>query len=74
MTTLTHRTCAATKTTTTNARSIRAIFARAFGLWSSRRALARLTAAQLEDVGLSASDARREARRPVWDVPANWHD
>ncbi|MGJ8617247.1 MAG: DUF1127 domain-containing protein [Sulfitobacter sp.] len=74
MTTLTHRSCAATPIATTHSRSIRTVFAHAYALWCSRRALARLTAAQLEDVGVSASEADHEARRPVWDVPANWRD
>jgi len=74
MTILTHRTCTAAPIATNNARSIRVTFARVYALWCSRRALARLTTAQLEDVGVSASEARQEAHRPVWDVPANWRD
>ncbi len=42
------------------------------GLWRSRRALAALDRAALEDIGLSAGDAQREARRPIWDVPTHW--
>ena len=38
----------------------------------SRQALADLDARALEDIGLTPHDARREASRPVWDVPANW--
>ena len=37
-----------------------------------RRALGRLDADQLVDLGLSALDAEREANRPFWDVPQNW--
>ena len=37
-----------------------------------RRALARLDAARLEDIGLNYRDAQHEANRPVWDVPAHW--
>jgi len=44
----------------------------AFALYRSRRDLAKLDAAQLSDIGLSHSDARKEAVRPVWDVPQNW--
>ena len=38
----------------------------------SRAALARLSASQLEDIGLSAAQARLEATRAVWDVPVHW--
>ncbi|WP_299024502.1 DUF1127 domain-containing protein [uncultured Sulfitobacter sp.] len=41
-------------------------------LWSSRRALAALSAEQLDDIGISRADATAEARRPVWDAPASW--
>ena len=33
-----------------------------------RRALARLDAAALADIGITAAQAMTEARRPVWDV------
>lgn len=42
------------------------------GLHASRRSLARLDAAMLRDIGIDAGTARREASRPVWDVPAAW--
>lgn len=35
-----------------------------------RRALARLTAAELRDVGIAPQAARAEATRPFWDMPA----
>lgn len=41
-------------------------------LWRSRRALAALTPEQRADAGISDAQARAEARRPLWDVPANW--
>ncbi len=41
-------------------------------LYRQRRALARLDDQALSDIGLSRSDALREARRPVWDAPTNW--
>lgn len=44
----------------------------AIALWRSRRALAALDAAQLDDVGISAQDAQAEARKPLWDAPASW--
>lgn len=42
------------------------------GLWRSRRALAQLDDAALDDIGVTAQQAQAEATRPVWDVPANW--
>jgi uncharacterized protein YjiS (DUF1127 family) len=33
-----------------------------------RRDLARLDAAALKDIGITAEQARTEARRPLWDV------
>lgn len=38
----------------------------------SRQALNNLDARALEDIGVTAADARREATRPIWDVPASW--
>lgn len=38
----------------------------------SRQALAGLDARALEDIGVTEAQARREATRPMWDVPANW--
>ena len=38
----------------------------------SRRALARLDARLLRDVGLTQDDARCEVQRPFWDVPLHW--
>ncbi|WP_146589750.1 DUF1127 domain-containing protein [Puniceibacterium confluentis] len=42
-------------------------------LHRQRRALARLDDHALNDLGLSRDAALREARRPVWDAPGNWH-
>ncbi len=42
------------------------------GLYRQRRALARLDARALRDIGLDARTARAEAARPFWDVPAHW--
>ncbi|MCW8843328.1 MAG: DUF1127 domain-containing protein [Rhodobacteraceae bacterium] len=41
-------------------------------LYRQRRALAKLDARSLEDMGISRRDAEAESRRPVWDVPAAW--
>ncbi|WP_299687910.1 DUF1127 domain-containing protein [uncultured Tateyamaria sp.] len=53
------------------ARSTFSLFT-ALAVWRSRRALARLDAAQLDDIGLSPKRAAHEAAKPVWDVPATW--
>ncbi len=37
-----------------------------------RHALKSLPADRLEDIGYSASEAKAEADRPVWDVPRHW--
>ena len=44
----------------------------ALDCWRSRRALARLDTARLVDLGLDPAEARAEAGRAVWDVPASW--
>ncbi|WP_417523174.1 DUF1127 domain-containing protein [Marinovum sp.] len=41
-------------------------------LHRQRRALARLDASRLDDLGLSRDEALREADKPIWDVPAHW--
>lgn len=41
-------------------------------LWRSRRALARLDARALDDIGLSPREAATEAAKPIWDVPSYW--
>lgn len=46
--------------------------ARAFQTRRERDALARLEGAALKDLGLTEGQARREADRPLWDVPAHW--
>ncbi len=45
---------------------------RALTLVRQRRALARLDATRLADIGLTASQARAEAARPFWDAPEYW--
>ncbi|WP_415919951.1 hypothetical protein [Tateyamaria sp. SN6-1] len=43
-----------------------------YSVWRSRRALAQLDRARLDDIGVSAERAAHEAAKPVWDVPATW--
>lgn len=45
-----------------------------FALWKSRRELANLDAAQLEDIGISRREAHAEAHAAPWNVPAHWRD
>lgn len=40
------------------------------GVWRSRRALGRLDARLLDDIGISAEEARKETQRSFWDAPA----
>ena len=37
-----------------------------------RRALRKLDSDALSDLGLTYDEAKREATRPFWDVPATW--
>ncbi len=46
--------------------------ARAFEARRERKALSRLDRSVLSDIGLSESQARDEATRPLWDVPDHW--
>jgi uncharacterized protein YjiS (DUF1127 family) len=46
--------------------------AAAVAVWRQRRALSELPDHLREDVGLSAEEIRREANRPLWDVPRHW--
>ncbi len=41
-------------------------------VWRSRRALAALDARALDDIGVSAQAAAKEAAKPIWDAPQTW--
>ncbi len=41
-------------------------------LYRQRRALAKMDAAQLVDLGLTRAEAQAEAQRPIWDAPNHW--
>ena len=41
---------------------------------AQRRALLKLDAALLNDVGISAREAACEAAKPVWDIPSHWQN
>ncbi|WP_323766755.1 hypothetical protein [Marinovum sp.] len=41
-------------------------------LYRQRKTLGQLDAARIDDLGISAEEARREACKPIWDVPAHW--
>ncbi|MHC0053841.1 DUF1127 domain-containing protein [Actibacterium sp. D379-3] len=53
-------------------RSVLSAVSRAFDLSAQRHRLARMDAAQLNDLGLTRVEAEAESRRPFWDVPAGW--
>lgn len=40
-----------------------------FAVWQQRRALTRLDATRLADMGITPGQAAREAARPFWDLP-----
>lgn len=46
--------------------------AQMMALARQRRMLHNLDGRLLDDIGVDADAARREAKRPVWDVPASW--
>ncbi len=41
-------------------------------LWKQRRLLAEMDDHSLRDIGLTRTEAMREAERPLWDVPSHW--
>jgi len=43
-----------------------------FALARQRRDLGQLDDHLLRDIGVTPDEARKEARRPLWDVPAHW--
>ena len=47
-------------------------FTRYLNLSKQRRDLSQLTPAQLDDIGVSQTEAIREAKRPIWDAPNFW--
>lgn len=56
----------------TNAQSVLAWIRGAIATRAERRRLAELDDSRLADLGLNYRQARREARKPVWDVPSHW--
>lgn len=50
-------------------RPARSWFMRAFETHRERRALARLDANRLKDIGLRSHEMHRETLRPLWDLP-----
>lgn len=70
MTYISNTGCAAVSAPNTPNSSLRQWIA----LWRSRRALARLDACQLRDVGITPAQAARETVRAPWDVPQTWRN
>ncbi|MEM7088969.1 MAG: DUF1127 domain-containing protein [Pseudomonadota bacterium] len=52
--------------------SVLARIIRAMSVSRQRRHLARLDDRALEDIGLTRTQAKTEAQRPVWDSPEFW--
>lgn len=48
------------------------LLSRMIELRRQRLDLGALTEHRLKDIGLSESEARAEAERPIWDVPETW--
>lgn len=61
-----------TKQRTPMFRVVFRLIAQIFATQDQRRALRQLDSAALTDLGLTSSDAKAEADRPFWDVPATW--
>lgn len=55
-----------------NAPASRATLSEMMATYRQRRALARLDAAALEDLGLTREEALAESQRPFWDLPVRW--
>ncbi len=53
-------------------RSLLSFLRDAMALRRSRVALGKLSAAQLDDIGVSPDQATQEANRPIWDAPHHW--
>lgn len=70
---MTMTTCNSPARTFTKQRpSVLRMIAQIIATQGQRRALRRLDSAALNDLGLTYADAKREANRPFWDVPATW--
>ncbi len=70
---MTMTTCnAPTRTFTKPRPAVFRMMAQIIATQSQRRALRKLDSDALSDLGLTYTDAKREAGRPFWDVPATW--
>ncbi len=41
-------------------------------LFRARKTLGEMDARLLDDIGVTPTEARKEANRPFWDVPGHW--
>jgi len=70
---MTMTTCNTPALTVTKQRpSVFTVIAQIIATQSQRRALRGLDRDALNDLGLTYADAKHEADRPFWDVPATW--
>ena len=60
------------RTFTTQRPSVVRMVKLAVSAHGQRRALRKLDSAALNDLGLTYDQAKCEANRPFWDVPATW--
>jgi uncharacterized protein YjiS (DUF1127 family) len=44
----------------------------ALAAWRQRRVLENLPRERLDDLGLTETQARSEAQKPIWNVPMHW--
>ncbi len=49
------------------------IISQAIAVRRQRLALRSLGDVALADIGITKAQAEAESKRPIWDVPANWH-
>ena len=52
--------------------SLGTVIAQIIATHGQRRVLGKLDRDALNDLGLTSAEAKREAKRPFWDVPATW--
>lgn len=70
---MTMTTCNAPARTFTKQRpSVLRLISHIFATYEQRRVLSTLDRDALNDLGLTYKEAKAEANRPFWDVPANW--
>ncbi len=71
--TMTSANCTAPIRNTVSPRvSVFSMLSQTYAVWRQRQTLKSLDTAALRDIGVSPSQAKAEADRPIWDAPASW--